>query len=146
MKLLHSLQLINCIPTRAETSDMSPRKYYVASKMNYSLSPFIQVSLYSGFPPVLSLSTIIWRYIRQFVNIDVKELLANCGKVVCSYMAAYRACFVQCITIHFYTGLARRIHFRCNSPCQSRIGLIMICYRAVYCINTRHKKSKGRLS
>ena len=30
----------------------------------------------------------------------------NCSKVVCSYMAAYRACFVQCMTIHFYTGLA----------------------------------------
>ena len=68
------------IPTCAETSDMSPRsKYYVAFKTNYSFSPLIQVSLYSGFPPALSLSTIIWRYILQFVNIDTKEPLANCG-------------------------------------------------------------------
>ena len=45
--------------------------------MNYSFSPFIQVSLYSKFPPALSLLNIIWRYILQFVNMDTKELLAN---------------------------------------------------------------------
>lgn len=36
----------------------------------------------------------------------------NVGDLISSYIAAYRACFVQCMTIHFYTGLARRIHFQ----------------------------------
>ena len=63
------------IPTRAETSDMTPRKYSVASKTNYSFSLFILVSLSPKSPPALSLSTIIWRYIRQFVKMDAKEAL-----------------------------------------------------------------------
>ncbi|GLB36674.1 putative nuclear pore protein [Lyophyllum shimeji] len=45
------------VPSRAETSDMTP----------LSLSP---VS-----PPALSLSTLIWRYVRQFVRMDAKEAL-----------------------------------------------------------------------
>ncbi|KII86506.1 hypothetical protein PLICRDRAFT_114494 [Plicaturopsis crispa FD-325 SS-3] len=45
------------VPSRAETSDMTP----------LSLSP---VS-----PPALSLSTLIWRYVRQFVKMDAKEAL-----------------------------------------------------------------------
>ena len=67
------------IPTRAETSSMTPRKYSVASETIYSSLLFIQVSFYSKFPPALSLSTIIWRYTLQFVNMDAKELLTNCG-------------------------------------------------------------------
>ena len=63
------------IPTRAETSDMTPRKYFVASKTNYSFSLFILVSLSPKSPPALSLSTIFWRYIRQFVKMDAKEAL-----------------------------------------------------------------------
>ncbi|KAH7884023.1 Nup93/Nic96-domain-containing protein [Phlebopus sp. FC_14] len=45
------------VPPRAETSDLSP----------LSLSPL--------GPPALSLSTLIWRYIRQFVKMDAKEAL-----------------------------------------------------------------------
>ncbi|TFY73574.1 hypothetical protein EWM64_g10438, partial [Hericium alpestre] len=45
------------VPSRAETSDMTP----------LSLSP--------GAPPALSLSTLIWRYVRQFVRMDAKEAL-----------------------------------------------------------------------
>ncbi|KAI0960869.1 hypothetical protein AcV7_000128 [Taiwanofungus camphoratus] len=45
------------VPSRAETSDMTP----------LSLSP---VS-----PPALSLSTLIWRYVRQFVKMDAREAL-----------------------------------------------------------------------
>ncbi|KAJ6569434.1 nucleoporin-interacting protein NIC96 [Mycena capillaripes] len=45
------------VPSRAETSDMTP----------LSLSP---VS-----PPALSLSTLVWRYARQFVKMDAKEAL-----------------------------------------------------------------------
>ncbi|KAF8876484.1 nucleoporin-interacting protein NIC96 [Infundibulicybe gibba] len=43
------------LPSRAETSDVTP----------LSLSP--------ASPPGLSLSTIIWRYVRQFVKMDAKE-------------------------------------------------------------------------
>src|SRR5579863_7794145 len=33
------------------------------------------VSLSSTLPPALSLSTLIWRYVRQFVRLDAKEAL-----------------------------------------------------------------------
>ncbi|EIW86265.1 nucleoporin-interacting protein NIC96 [Coniophora puteana RWD-64-598 SS2] len=45
------------VPPRAETSDLTP----------LTISP---VS-----PPALSLSTLIWRYVRQFVKMDAKEAL-----------------------------------------------------------------------
>ncbi|KAA1475433.1 nucleoporin-interacting protein NIC96 [Dentipellis sp. KUC8613] len=45
------------VPSRAETSDVTP----------LTLSP--------GQPPALSLSTLIWRYVRQFVKMDAKEAL-----------------------------------------------------------------------
>ncbi|PFH50708.1 hypothetical protein AMATHDRAFT_144459 [Amanita thiersii Skay4041] len=45
------------VPSRAETSDMTP----------LTLSPVT--------PPALSLSTLIWRYVRQFVKMDAKEAL-----------------------------------------------------------------------
>ncbi|GBE78687.1 nucleoporin-interacting protein NIC96 [Sparassis latifolia] len=45
------------VPSRAETSDVTP----------LSLSPLS--------PPALSLSTLIWRYVRQFVKMDAKEAL-----------------------------------------------------------------------
>ncbi|KAF5314161.1 hypothetical protein D9611_006965 [Ephemerocybe angulata] len=45
------------VPPRAETSDLTP----------LSLSP--------ASPPALSLSTMIWRYVRQFVKMDSKEAL-----------------------------------------------------------------------
>ncbi|EMD30731.1 hypothetical protein CERSUDRAFT_89692 [Gelatoporia subvermispora B] len=45
------------VPSRAETSDMTP----------LSLSP--------DSSPALSLSTLIWRYVRQFVKMDAREAL-----------------------------------------------------------------------
>ncbi|KZT68459.1 nucleoporin-interacting protein NIC96 [Daedalea quercina L-15889] len=45
------------VPSRAETSDMTP----------LSLSP--------TSPPALSLSTLIWRYVRTFVKMDAREAL-----------------------------------------------------------------------
>lgn len=36
---------------------------------------FLSVSLSPASPPALSLSTIIWRYVRQFVKMDAKEAL-----------------------------------------------------------------------
>ncbi|KAI0289329.1 nucleoporin interacting component Nup93/Nic96, partial [Multifurca ochricompacta] len=44
-------------PSRAESSDITP------------------LSLSSSLPPALSLSTLIWRYVRQFVRLDAKEAL-----------------------------------------------------------------------
>ncbi|KAF8170381.1 nucleoporin-interacting protein NIC96 [Pholiota molesta] len=46
------------VPSRAETSDMT---------LVLSLSP--------ASPPALSLSTLIWRYIRQFIKMDAKEAM-----------------------------------------------------------------------
>ncbi|PIL30799.1 transporter [Ganoderma sinense ZZ0214-1] len=45
------------VPSRAETSDITP----------LTLSP--------TSPPALSLSTLIWRYVRQFVRMDAREAL-----------------------------------------------------------------------
>jgi nuclear pore complex protein Nup93 len=45
------------VPSRAETSDMTP------------------LSLPPVGPPALSLSTLIWRYVRQFVKMDAREAL-----------------------------------------------------------------------
>ncbi|KAH9938956.1 nucleoporin-interacting protein NIC96 [Epithele typhae] len=45
------------VPLRAETSDITP------------------LTLSSSSPPALSLSTLIWRYIRQFVRMDAREAL-----------------------------------------------------------------------
>ncbi|TCD61186.1 hypothetical protein EIP91_008811 [Steccherinum ochraceum] len=45
------------VPSRAETSDMTP------------------LSLPHNAPPALSLPNLIWRYIRQFVKMDAKEAL-----------------------------------------------------------------------
>ena len=39
-----------------------------------SLTPYI-VSISPTLPPALSLSTIVWRYVRQFVKMDAKEAL-----------------------------------------------------------------------
>ncbi|KAH9953533.1 nucleoporin-interacting protein NIC96 [Russula dissimulans] len=44
-------------PSRAESSDITP------------------LSLSSSLPPALSFSTLIWRYVRQFVRLDAKEAL-----------------------------------------------------------------------
>ncbi|KAI0668697.1 nucleoporin-interacting protein NIC96 [Trametes maxima] len=45
------------IPSRAETSDVTP------------------LTLSAASPPALSLSTLIWRYVRQFVKMDAREAL-----------------------------------------------------------------------
>ncbi|EKM83342.1 hypothetical protein AGABI1DRAFT_103578 [Agaricus bisporus var. burnettii JB137-S8] len=45
------------VPSRSETSDVSP------------------LSIVPGLPPALSFSTLIWRYVRQFVKMDAKEAL-----------------------------------------------------------------------
>ncbi|KAI0693757.1 nucleoporin-interacting protein NIC96 [Cerioporus squamosus] len=45
------------VPSRAETSDVTP------------------LTLSAVSPPALSLSTLIWRYVRQFVRMDAREAL-----------------------------------------------------------------------
>ena len=63
------------VPSRAETSDMTPCTrsvifYYLADANGHA-----KVSLPPIGPPALSLSTLIWRYVRQFVKMDAKEAL-----------------------------------------------------------------------
>jgi|SRR6266850_658492 len=44
-------------------------------KVQLILHTNLLVSLSSSLPPALSLSTLIWRYVRQFVRLDAKEAL-----------------------------------------------------------------------
>lgn len=62
------------VPSRAETSDVTPCKLFQlpgAAHLAYSRV----VTLSPVSPPALSLSTLIWRYIRQFVKMDAREAL-----------------------------------------------------------------------
>ncbi|KIM52369.1 hypothetical protein SCLCIDRAFT_1164109 [Scleroderma citrinum Foug A] len=76
------------VPPRAETSDLSP----------LTISP---VS-----PPALSLSTLIWRYVRQFVKMDAKEALQY---VYCVCLAADQGNGVGKETLESAWELVRRI-------------------------------------
>ena len=60
-------------PSRTETSDMTPRKTSITFIRTVADSR--TVSLPSNGISALSLSTIIWRYVRQFVKMDAKEAL-----------------------------------------------------------------------
>lgn len=62
------------VPSRAETSDISPCTYAlkVAPACN---PPRFLVTLSPLSPPALSLPMLIWRYVRQFVKMDAKEAL-----------------------------------------------------------------------
>ncbi|KAF9523633.1 nucleoporin-interacting protein NIC96 [Crepidotus variabilis] len=76
------------IPSRAETSDMTP----------LSLSP--------ASPPALSLSTMIWRYVRQFVKMDAKEALQY---VYCTTLSADQGNGVGKEQVEISWELTRRI-------------------------------------
>ncbi|KAI6153159.1 nucleoporin-interacting protein NIC96 [Pisolithus tinctorius] len=76
------------VPPRAETSDLSP----------LTISPV--------HPPALSLSTLIWRYVRQFVKMDAKEALQY---VYCVCLAADQGNGVGSETLESAWELVRRI-------------------------------------
>ncbi|KAG6332408.1 hypothetical protein ID866_6679 [Astraeus odoratus] len=76
------------VPPRAETSDLSP----------LTISPVN--------PPALSLSTLIWRYVRQFVKMDAKEALQY---VYCVCLAADQGNGVGKETLESAWELVRRI-------------------------------------
>ncbi|KAL4069265.1 nucleoporin-interacting protein NIC96 [Scleroderma citrinum] len=76
------------VPPRAETSDLSP----------LTISPVN--------PPALSLSTLIWRYVRQFVKMDAKEALQY---VYCVCLAADQGNGVGKETFESAWELVRRI-------------------------------------
>lgn len=76
------------VPPRAETSDLSP----------LTISPV--------HPPALSLSTLIWRYVRQFVKMDAKEALQY---VYCVCLAADQGNGVGNETLESAWELVRRI-------------------------------------
>ena len=61
-------------PSRNESSDITPRKSRPLNMCNI-LNTINAVSLSSSSPPGLSLTTLIWRYVRQFVRLDAKEAL-----------------------------------------------------------------------
>ncbi|KAJ3515637.1 hypothetical protein NLJ89_g1635 [Agrocybe chaxingu] len=82
------------VPSRAETSDMTP----------LSLSP--------ASPPALSLSTIIWRYVRQFVKMDAKEALQY---VYCVCLSSDQGIGVGKEQIEIAWELVRRIIVLANS-------------------------------
>lgn len=63
------------VPSRAETSDVTPRTYPISPLCFRYLIPLCSVSILPGSPPALSFSTLIWRYVRQFVKLDAKEAL-----------------------------------------------------------------------
>ncbi|KAL0950483.1 hypothetical protein HGRIS_007295 [Hohenbuehelia grisea] len=82
------------VPSRAETSDMTP----------LSLSP--------ASPPALSLSTLVWRYVRQFVKMDAKEALQY---VYCVALAADQPDGVGREQLEAAWELVRRIIVLSNS-------------------------------
>ncbi|KAF8341685.1 nucleoporin-interacting protein NIC96 [Amanita rubescens] len=82
------------VPSRAESSDMTP----------LTLSP--------ASPPALSLSTLIWRYIRQFVKMDAKEALQY---VYCVCLSADQAEGVGREQVETAWELVRRIIVLSNS-------------------------------
>ncbi len=47
----------------------------IFSTLRLTIFTFPPVSLSPTSPPALSLSTLIWRYVRQFVKLDAKEAL-----------------------------------------------------------------------
>ncbi|KAF9651296.1 nucleoporin-interacting protein NIC96 [Thelephora ganbajun] len=81
-------------PSRAETSDMTP------------------LSLPQNGVPALSLSTIIWRYVRQFVKMDAKEALQY---VYCICLSADQGGGVGKEQIENAWELARRIIVLANA-------------------------------
>ncbi|KAF9007943.1 nucleoporin-interacting protein NIC96 [Cyathus striatus] len=82
------------VPSKAETSEMAP----------LSLSP---VS-----PPAFSLSTLIWRYVRQFVKMDAKEALQY---VYCVCLSADQSSGVGREQVESAWELVRRIIVLANS-------------------------------
>ena len=63
-------------PSRAESSDITPRECRVDSTCCSVLNTLgLLVSLSSSIPPALGFSTLVWRYVRQFVRLDAKEAL-----------------------------------------------------------------------
>ena len=61
------------VPSRTETSDMT--RVFYSSALPSHLLISISVTLTPNGPPALSLPTLIWRYVRQFVKMDAKEAL-----------------------------------------------------------------------
>ncbi|KAF9482410.1 nucleoporin-interacting protein NIC96 [Pholiota conissans] len=82
------------IPSRAETSDMTP----------LSLSP--------SAPPALSISTLIWRYIRQFIKMDAKEAMQY---VYCVCLSADQGDGIGKEQVEIAWELTRRIIVGANS-------------------------------
>lgn len=99
------------VPSRAETSDLTPRKSKSLSRINQFLHRRT-VSLPPDGRPALSLSTLIWRYIRQFVKMDAKEALQY---VHCITLCADQPAGVGREQVESAWELVRRIIVLANS-------------------------------
>ena len=97
-------------PSRTETSDMTPRKTLFASPG--TVTELRTVSLPLSGVPALSLSTIIWRYVRQFVKMDAKEALQY---VYCICLSADQGSGVGKEQIENAWELVRRIIVLANA-------------------------------
>lgn len=100
------------VPSRAETSDMTPcmppPPFYDWVDANIKA----EVSLPPIGPPALSLSTLVWRYVRQFVKMDAKEALQY---VYCVCLASDQAEGVGNEQVENAWELVRRIIVLANS-------------------------------
>ena len=100
------------ISPRAETSDTTP-----CASINFIVEgdadslPFI-VSLPTNGPPALSLSALIWRYVRQFVKMDAKEALQY---VSCVCLSADQGAGVGKEQVESVWELVRRIIVLANT-------------------------------
>lgn len=99
------------VPSRAETSDITPRESTHACHCSFTHT-FHPVSLSPSGPPALSLSTIIWRYVRQFVKMDAKEALQY---VYCVCLAADQGNNVGKEQVEIAWELVRRIIVLANT-------------------------------
>ncbi|PCH33116.1 nucleoporin-interacting protein NIC96 [Wolfiporia cocos MD-104 SS10] len=91
------------VPSKAETSDMTP------------------LSLTPSNPPALSLSTVIWRYVRQFVKMDPREALQY---VYCVCLSADQGDGIGREQLESAWELVRRIvvHTKTGAPWEELVG------------------------
>lgn len=84
---------------------MTPRTVNIKS-LWFNSAKFMLVSLSPASPPALSVSNVIWRYVRQFVKMDAKEALQY---VYCVTLSADQGSGVGKEQVEIAWDLTRRI-------------------------------------
>ena len=130
------------VPSRVETSDMTPRMFVSGSYGRYWIRSI--VTLPSASPPALRLSTLIWRYIRPFVNMDAKEALQY---VYCMCLSADQGEGVGQEQVEIAWELARRIIVLSNGgPAWEELevlDLMVLCKSFIEDSNSSNCVEKG---